>query len=156
MENDGSKAVAASDRSQEIQEDRYMKRSLTVFLACGFVALMSTPAAAIKYRQYLDREIIAEANVVIKGTVTRIIAPPGIEKKNVNADSVAVIRIEQVFKGDLKKGDQIQLVYWSHDKKPNRGWSRPDKYQANQVLMLALKRNSATGYLAPKEAATAQ
>lgn len=129
-------------------------------LTCVYAVttLSTNPAAAISYPFYLDREIIQKAEIVIQGTVTQVIAPPDVAEQKKDAVSVAVIRVDQVFKGELMKGDEIRLVYWSHDVNPPRFWGRPSKYDVGEVLMLPLtqkREDHFASYLSPKEAETA-
>src|SRR5262249_34544498 len=95
------------------------------FLATVLAALVIAPGGATGYKGFHDREIIHEADLVIEGTVTAIIGPAEMKGDKRPGYSVAVIRIEKVFKGDVKVGAELRMTFWSRQGVPPNKWEDP-------------------------------
>jgi len=134
---------------------RYVVSSIVCF------ALSALPASAITYRHYQHREIVVEADLVVVAKILSIIDPPDAKKDDERPGySLARVRIERVFKGDVKEGREIFFSFWSQagTGKYEDKWRHPDAYKLGDTLMLALRKSNerrTDGYRAPQEIARA-
>src|SRR5262245_20779497 len=106
-----------------------MRVSAHSLFAAGAMALAAlcataTPGRATTYRHYEDRELIVSADLVIEGTILAIAGPPQALEKKRRGCSVAQVRVERIFKGDIKLGADVEqkgrdlllrFAYWSHE-----------------------------------------
>jgi hypothetical protein len=119
--------------------------------------LCTGPAHALSLKYLTDAEIVVMAGAVVEGRVVRVIPPrrPGVKR----AASVAVIQLTRVYKGPLKAGGTLRLLYWSHPGKLPLRWSSPWKYEVGWTGCLALNkrpRGAYSGYDRPRGAAKAK
>jgi hypothetical protein len=80
-------------------------------------------ALALRLKERTPAQIVSQAEAVVEGAIVRIHAPTA-TKSSKNVLSVATIKIATAFKGPVKAGQSIDLLYWSHRRRP-LGWKSP-------------------------------